>query len=190
MSAWFEAEAEAAVLPLGHPYPVPPALTALTLVGYPQRDPGKNWDHPLPLRQPTFTPNDPAALALLDRVANRLWQADGDRGPRIPGAALAAATEPEIPDALDFLDAMPGYGRIRILLTRMAATSAERAEPIFRDTCADCHAAAGGWCRHHEAMREESAQFRKLALALGSAATDHDAWLLTAAAAAAIEGGK
>jgi hypothetical protein len=154
-------------------------------------------DH-LEQRRPSFTPrprHEPEASALLAQVLNGLRGIDYTAldAARTSGqryaAVVAMTPAPSGPKPIqDLLDAMPGYGRLRGLLTRMAATSAERAEPIFRDTCADCHAAVGGWCRHHEAMAEESSQFRQLALALGGAANDHDAWLLTAAAAAAIEG--
>ena len=111
---------------------------------------------PLPQPRPTFTPKH---------------------------AAPPAAVRTTAP--LPVTDALPGDGRIRGLLARMAATCAERTEPIFRDTCAHCQA-AGGWCRHHQAMREESEGFRHLALALGGASSDQDA--LLALIAAAVDG--
>lgn len=99
-----------------------------------------------------------------------------------PKHAALPAPVPEAPAPLPVRDAIPDDGRLRGLLARMAATCADRAEPIFSDTCAHCKG-AGGRCRHHQAMHEESAEFRRLALALGGADSDQDALLVLIAAA-------
>jgi hypothetical protein len=98
-----------------------------------------------------------------------------------PRAALDAASGGTA--AQPVRDALPNDGRLTRLLARLTAVAAERAEPIFRDTCPAC-AEAGGWCRRHEMMRDEAVELRRLAAALAGAPSDKDAVFLIAAAAA------
>jgi hypothetical protein len=147
--------------------------------------------------QPRFTPHQPPyARAQLRRLAHAIEHVDDAR----PAAVPVVIPEPPVPPArgeeppfyaetmaahygtgpqpvqpAQAGDALPDDGRIRGLLARLAAIAAERAEPIFRSGCEACATAADGWCRHHKAMSEESGQFRRLALTLGSADSDRDA---------------
>lgn len=124
------------------------------------------------LRRPRFTPHQsaprpwrpPASLAMLAQIADDLRHLDDK--------PAAITLVPETPVADD--------GRLRNLLARMAAYSADVTEPLFMDTCEQCGKEP---CARHAAQLDESAMFRRLALALGAAASDKDAFALAAAAA-------
>ena len=91
-----------------------------------------------PARVPTFTPHDqivrrpmfPENRAVLERVA------DGVRA--INFDTLDAARE----SAQRYAEVWP---QTREFLVRMAVICAERADPIFRDTCPGCRETPGGW---------------------------------------------
>lgn len=156
----------------------------------PRRPQGRSLgDHRPP---PASTPG-PYARTSLARVANGIRRMDDPR-PRpvvIPragrdeelplhAAAMAAHSGTAPQPARPVQAAIPDDGRLRGLLARMAAYAADVTEPLFTATCERCGTAL---CARHAAQREESAGFRRLAVTLGSAASDRDALALIAAAA-------
>ena len=125
------------------------------------------------------TPDYDAALAARHRAGSQPQPSFIPNTVPLP-APVAEAPAPLLPVQA----AMPASGMLRWYLADLADFASAAREPIFSDTCPNCHGRTG-MCRHHKAMAEESAEFSRLAAAIRATPTDQDAVLVLAAAATA-----